>query len=176
MFATTSTGEVIQNYQDTTARLKAYRDAIQSLIFAPFNLTTKNSVIEYRSELPKTTKAHFRRQFISNNKSNTGYSTRFSRYPLPTNSMKVSRNTCDPLARATSNTEAPMVLRSRPWTAVSQLASPLYLLGTATDTLQNVSLSHVRTKTRVFSEKFLKFNAELATSLRRANSTRENSW
>ena len=77
--------------------------------------------------------------------------TSFSRYPLPANSTYVSRSTCEPPTRATSDTEGPTTLRSSPRTAASRLASLLYLLSTTTHTLRNVSRSHVRTKTRVAS-------------------------
>ena len=65
--------------------------------------------------------------------------------------MKMSRNTCDPPKRVTSDTEGPTALKSCPRKAASRLASPLYLLNTALQTLRNVSRSHVRTKTRVSS-------------------------
>ena len=88
--------------------------------------------------------------------SKTGYSTSFSRYPLPMSSKKVSRNTCAPSTNKTSETESPTTLRSCSKTAALQRASPLYLylLGWATHTLRNVSRSHVGTKTRVSSALF----------------------
>ena len=151
MLPTTSTKEGIERSRDTTAPLKACRDAIQSLCSAPFSLTMMNSVIKNGSKLPKTTQAHLWRHLLSSRHSKMGYSTTFSRYPFPANSY-VSRSTCEPRTRATSDIEGPTTLRSCPRTAASRLASPLYLHSTATHTLRNVSRSHVRTKIGVASD------------------------
>ena len=44
--------------------------------------------------------------------SNTGHSISFSRYLLPTNSLKISGNRCDSPTRATNDTESPTALSS----------------------------------------------------------------
>ena len=80
-----------------------------------------------------------------------GYSTNFPRHLLPANSTYVARRRCEPPTRATSDTQGPTTLRSCQRSAASQLVSPLYLLSTAAHTLQNVSMSYVRTKSRVTS-------------------------
>ena len=152
MLPATSNREGIERSPDTTARLKASRDAIQSLCSATFSLTLMNSVIENRSKLSKTTEAHFWRYLLWNRESKMVYSNIFSRYSLPVNSTCVSRSTCEPPTKAISDTEGPTTLRSCPRTAVSRLASPLYLLSKATHTIRNASRSHVRTKTRVTSD------------------------
>ena len=148
----TSTSEGIERSPDTTARLRAYLDAIPFLCSAPFSLTMMNSVIKSGSRLPKTTDAHSWRQLFSSGKSKMGYSISFSRHPLPANSKYVWRGTCDAPSRKTNDNQGPTKPRTCPRTVASRLASPLYLLSTATHSLRIVSRSHVRRKTRMDSD------------------------
>ena len=152
-FPAASTREGIECSTDTTARLKACLDAMQFLCSAPFSLTTMYSVIENGSKLPKTTEAHYWRHTFSSCRSKMGCSNSFSRYPLPANSTYVSRSTSDPPTRERSDTEETTTLKSCSRTAASRLDSPLYLLSTSTHTQRSVSSSHVRTKTRVASNR-----------------------
>ena len=80
------------------------------------------------------------------------YSINFSWYPPPANSTFVSRSTCGPPTRETSDTDGPTTIRSCPGTTASRQASPLYFLSRATHTLRNVCRSHRRKKTRVASD------------------------
>ena len=72
MLPTTSTREGIERSPDTRARLKACRNAIQSLCSAPFNLTAMNSVIGNGPKLPKRTEALFWRHLFSRSRSKNG--------------------------------------------------------------------------------------------------------
>ena len=146
IFPTTAIREGIERSWDTTAHLRACLDAIQSLCSAPSSLTTMNSVVENGSQLPKTAEAHFWRHLFSSRNLKMGYPPSFSRCPLLANPIYVSRSTCDLSTGETSDTEKPTTLRSCPRTTASRLASPLYLLSTATHTLRSVSRSQVRTK------------------------------
>ena len=139
--ATTLTRGGIERSPNTPVRLRACRYAIQSLSSAPFNLSTMNSPIENGSKLLKTTEAHFWRHFSIKRKSKTGYSTSFSRFPLATNLMNVSRNTSQPRTRATTDKESPTAFKSRQRTAISQLASPPDLLS-HTHSWERVTVPH----------------------------------
>ena len=62
ILATTSTSSGIARRLVKMAFFSAGREAIQSRLFAPFNLFTMNSVMEYGSRVPKTLDAVFWRQ------------------------------------------------------------------------------------------------------------------
>ena len=123
----------------------AGRDAIQSQVSVPFNWFTINSFIENGSSLPSTDSAVRWRQRVNSLRSNVGYSTSLTRYPLPKQLAKASGRTCGPPCRDTTDAFGPATSRIFPRMVASSVALALNRLHTATQTRRNVDLSHVRT-------------------------------
>ena len=150
MFAITSTRPGMERSFVIMALRNAGRDAIHSLVSAPFRRFTTNSVMENGSRLPNTDAAVHWRQRFKTRRSKMVYSTSFERYPLPKNFPKTSASTCGPPCRDTKDVSGPAASTIFAKNVPSRVVLALNRLNTATQTRRKVDLSHVRTSTQIF--------------------------